>query len=117
MVATKPRYFLELDIVSTVENFIEYVPEFWSSSEFSQSLRDGEIFSIDMKYFVELFVDWFYDEDSRDVWDVVNDFLMDVSFALLCDRLLITLSESDLSFFLKLFSSFLSSKREWEKFD
>lgn len=44
VVATKPHYFLELDILRTVENFLENVPDFWTSREFADSLRDGDIF-------------------------------------------------------------------------
>lgn len=101
MVATKPHYFLDLDVLRTVENFVEYVPEFWSSSEFAESLKDGEILSLDTKYFVKLFIDLMYNDESRDVWEAVDDFLMDVSFSSLCNRLLISLQESELLIFLK----------------
>ena len=33
VVATKPHYFRDLDVLQTVENFLEYVPDFWSSDE------------------------------------------------------------------------------------
>lgn len=46
VVATKPHYFLDLDVERTVENFLENVPEFWSSEEFAESLKDGEILSV-----------------------------------------------------------------------
>lgn len=32
VVATKPHYFLDLDVQRTVENFLDNVPEFWSST-------------------------------------------------------------------------------------
>lgn len=108
MVATKPHYFLDLDVLRTVENFVEYVPEFWSSSEFAESLKDGEILSLDTKYFVELFIDLMYKDESRDVWEAVDDFLMDVSFSSLCNRLLISLQESELLIFLKSLSKSFS---------
>ncbi|KNA07411.1 hypothetical protein SOVF_172120 [Spinacia oleracea] len=44
VVATKPHYFLDLDVQLTEKNFLENIPEFWSSEEFSESLkgeRDG----------------------------------------------------------------------------
>ncbi|PKI75526.1 hypothetical protein CRG98_004062 [Punica granatum] len=116
MVATKPHYFLDLDVQRTVENFAEYVPEFWSSSEFAESLRDGEILSIDSKYFLELFVDFMYVEDARDVWEVVSDFLMEEPFSCLCQRLLIGLEESDFLVFLKLLGDHLRPKMEHKEF-
>lgn len=116
MVATKPHYFLDLDVQRTVENFVEYVPEFWSSSEFADSLMDGEILSIDSKYFLELFVDFMYEEDARDVWEVVSDFLMEEPFAALCQRLLVGLDESDFSVFLKLLGNYLRTMVECKEF-
>ena len=44
MVATKPHYFLDLDIQRTVENFLDNVPEFWSFEEFAESVKDDDIF-------------------------------------------------------------------------
>ncbi|GFZ20035.1 hypothetical protein Acr_28g0007400 [Actinidia rufa] len=67
MVATKPHYFLDLDVQQTVENFLENVPEFWSSDEFAASLEDGEILFIDTKFYVDLFVDLMFTEDSKEV--------------------------------------------------
>ncbi|KAI3418612.1 uncharacterized protein J3R85_013678 [Psidium guajava] len=112
MVATKPHYFLDLDVLRTVENFVEYVPEFWSSGEFAESLKDGEILSLDTKYFVELFVGWMYKDDSKDVWEAVDDFLSNESFSTLCNHLLISLQESELLIFVKSLSKSFSSPVE-----
>lgn len=112
MVATKPHYFLDLDVLRTVENFVEYVPDFWSSGEFAESLKDGEILSLDTKYFVELFIDLMYKDDSRDVWEAVDDFLVDASFSSLCNHLLVSLQESELLIFLKSLSKSFSSPVE-----
>ncbi|KAF5726506.1 hypothetical protein HS088_TW22G00184 [Tripterygium wilfordii] len=114
MVATKPHYFLDLDVEQTVKNFIENVPEFWSSSEFSDSLRDGEISFVDKKFFVEIFVNLMYKEDSKDVWEVIYEFLTKESFSFLCHHLLITLEEQDFCFFLELLSKSLNTRIEAE---
>ncbi|CAN8253825.1 unnamed protein product [Cochlearia groenlandica] len=105
VVATKPHYFLDLDVKRTVENFIDNVPEFWSSNEFAESLKDGKILSLDTKYFVDLFIRFMYDKEEEDmnddVWDVVEEFLMESSFSYLTRHLLITLDEPDLCRFLE----------------
>lgn len=116
VVATKPHYFLDLDIQRTVENFLEYVPEFWSSNEFSESLKDGEILFTDTRFFVQLFVDLMYKEDSRDVWEVVSDFLKEETFQSLCNHLLIALEEGDLINFLKLLRKYLNPRVEPKAF-
>ncbi|GFZ20036.1 hypothetical protein Acr_28g0007410 [Actinidia rufa] len=112
MVATKPHYFLDLDVQQTVENFLENVPEFWSSDEFAASLEDGEILFIDTKFFVDLFVDLMFTEDSKEVWEVVNEFLMEESFSSLCHHLLIILEERDFCFFLESLQKVLNSRIE-----
>lgn len=116
MVATKPHYFLDLDVQRTVENFVEYVPEFWLSSEFAESLRDGEILSIDSKYFLELFGDFMYEEDEIDVWEVVSDFLLGEPFSSLCQRLLVGLEETDFSVLLKLLGDYLRTSMDCKEF-
>lgn len=110
MVATKPHYFLDLDVQRTVENFIDNVPEFWSSNEFAESVEDGEILNVDTKYFIDLFVDLMYKEDERNVWEVVDEFLTEESFSSLCHRLLIILEEHDFCFFLELLSKYVGPR-------
>uniref|UniRef100_A0A2C9UTX3 Uncharacterized protein n=1 Tax=Manihot esculenta TaxID=3983 RepID=A0A2C9UTX3_MANES len=112
VVATKPHYFLDLDVQRTVENFLDNVPEFWSSTEFAESLRDGDILFLDTKYFVEFFVGLMYKEDSRDVWEVISQFLMNESFSFLCNRLLITLGDRELFTVLELLHTYLSMNME-----
>lgn len=111
MVATKPHYFLDLDVQRTVENFLEYVPQFWSSNEFSDSLKDGSILSIDMKFFVNLFIDLMYKEDLE-VWDIIEQFLKEQSFSFLCHHLLIILEEMDFCHFLDLMPKYLKPRSE-----
>ncbi|VFQ86345.1 unnamed protein product [Cuscuta campestris] len=117
MVATNPHYFLDLDVEKTVENFLEYVPEFWSSTEFSESLKDGTILSIDKTYFVEMFLDLMYKDDMKEVWDVIDVFLMEESFSTLCHHLLVALEEEELSVFLDLIPRYLNPRLETMKFD
>ncbi|XP_021907187.1 uncharacterized protein LOC110821597 [Carica papaya] len=108
VVATKPHYFLDLDIQRTVDNFLENVPEFWSSDEFAESLKDGEILFLDTKFFGELFVDLMYKEDSQDVWEVIKEFLMEESFAYLSHHLLVILEEPDFSSFLEMVCKYIN---------
>ncbi|OVA05163.1 hypothetical protein BVC80_8895g31 [Macleaya cordata] len=108
VVATKPHYFLDLDVHRTVENFLENVPEFWSSDELANSIKDGEILLIDTKFFVDSFVQLMYEENSKDVWEVINDFLLEESFPVLCHHLLILLEEPEILAFLKSLRKFLT---------
>lgn len=116
MVATKPHYFLDLDVQRTVDNYLDNVPEFWSSNEFADSLRDGEILFIDREFFVEYFIDLMYKEDSTDVWKVINEFLIQESFSSLCHHLLITLEEKDLHNFLELLCKCLDPEMKLKDF-
>ena len=92
--------FRDLDVLETVENFLEYVPDFWSSDELANSIKDGEILQIDEEYFVDQFLYLMYEENSKDAWHVVEDFLMDEQFSSLCQHLLIHLDEERLLGFL-----------------
>lgn len=110
MVATKPHYFLDLDVQQTVENFLQYVPEFWSSTEFAESLKDGEILNIDKTFFIDMFLKLMYKEDMKELWDVIDEFLIEESFSSLCHHLLIILEEQELSYFLDLIRKFLKPR-------
>ncbi|KAK6238759.1 hypothetical protein QUC31_004228 [Theobroma cacao] len=116
MVATKPHYFLDLDVQRTVENFLENVPEFWSSSEFAESLKDGEILFMDTKFFVELFIDLMYKEDLRDLWDTISVFLKEESFSSLCHHLLISLEEGEFCIVLELLRRYINPRMEPKDF-
>ncbi|KAK7386816.1 hypothetical protein VNO78_27153 [Psophocarpus tetragonolobus] len=117
VVATKPHYFLDLDVQQTMQNFLENVPEFWSSEEFAKSVKDGDILFIDRSFFVRYFIDLMYKEESRDVWDVVNEFLMQQPFSLLCGRLLITLEDQDLCYFVESLCKSFGPKLELQRFN
>ncbi|KAI3829897.1 hypothetical protein L1987_04028 [Smallanthus sonchifolius] len=110
MVATKPHYFLDLDVEQTVDNFLENVPEFWSSREFADTLKDGDILFLDMKFFINMFLRLMYKEDMEMIWKTVNEFLMEESFSSLCSHLIIALNESELCVFLDLLINFLDQK-------
>ncbi|XP_021275135.1 uncharacterized protein LOC110409943 [Herrania umbratica] len=116
MVATKPYYFLDLEVQRTVENFLENVPEFWSSSEFAESLKDGEILFMDTKFFVELFIDLMYKEDLRALWDTISEFLKEESFSSLCHHLLISLEEGEFCIFLELLRRYINPRMEPKDF-
>ncbi|KAJ9697600.1 hypothetical protein PVL29_009432 [Vitis rotundifolia] len=100
MVATKPHYFLDLDVQRT----------------FAESLKDGEILSIDRKFFVDVFVDLMYREDSRSVWEAIDEFLMEESFSSLCQHLLIVIEEPDFCLFLELIHKYINPKMEHKDF-
>ncbi|CAN6448851.1 unnamed protein product [Victoria cruziana] len=100
MVATKPHYFLDLDVLGTVENFLENVPDFWVSKELAESLKDGEIFRMDMTFFTDQFTYLMYEENAADVWVLIDEFLNDEQFLNLCKHLLILLDENELSDFI-----------------
>ncbi|GAB2298187.1 hypothetical protein Dimus_032259 [Dionaea muscipula] len=110
VVATKPHYFLDLDVQRTVENLLDNVPEFWSSKEFSDSLKGGEILFIDKKFFINLFLDLMFKEHLEELWKVIDKFLMEESFSYLCQHLLIILDDTALSFFLRKIHDVLRKK-------
>uniref|UniRef100_A0ACD5WMT6 Uncharacterized protein n=1 Tax=Avena sativa TaxID=4498 RepID=A0ACD5WMT6_AVESA len=107
VVATKPHYFRDLDVLQTVGNFLEYVPDFWSSPELADSVKDGEILQIDTEYFVDQFVYLMYEENFKDVWQVVEEFLMEEQFSSLSQYLLMHLDEQRLLRFLKTLGKFI----------
>lgn len=107
IVATKPHYFHDLDVLRTVENFLEYVPDFWSSDELADSVKDGEILNLDTKYFVEKFIQLMYEEDLEDIWVVIEDFLLEVEFSFLSKHVLVLLDEHSLLSFLKSLSKLI----------
>ncbi|PKA59286.1 hypothetical protein AXF42_Ash001380 [Apostasia shenzhenica] len=107
VVATKPHYFHDLDVLMTVENFLEYVPDFWSSEELAESVKDGEILNIDQKYFINKFLQLMYVENLEELWDIIEEFIMGEQFSCLCQHLLIILDEPRMLHFLKSISKFI----------
>ncbi|KAJ0253942.1 Uncharacterized protein HA466_0115350 [Hirschfeldia incana] len=115
VVATKPHYLLDLDVQRTVENFLDNVPDFWTSNEFAESLRDGQVLFLDTKFFLDLFIRFMYEEEVNDVWDAVEEFVTEESFSSLTQHLLITLEERDLCRFLELLGDCFDSRFEsWD---
>ncbi|VAH66997.1 uncharacterized protein LOC119269870 [Triticum dicoccoides] len=115
VVATKPHYFRDLDVLQTVENFLEYVPDFWSSEELADSVKDGQILQIDTEYFVDQFVYLMYEGNFKDVWQVVEDFLMEEQFSTLSQYVLIHLDEQRLLRFLKTLGKLISPDAQCTK--
>ncbi|XP_073000426.1 uncharacterized protein [Typha latifolia] len=116
VVATKPHYFYDLDVLQTVENFLEYVPDFWSSDELAESVKDGEILRIDTKYFVDQFVRLMYEEKCEDIWVIIKDFLMEEKFSSLSQHLLILLDEQRLLSFLKSLTECIRPNSQCEEY-
>ncbi|XP_057822339.2 uncharacterized protein LOC131034779 isoform X1 [Cryptomeria japonica] len=110
MVATKPHYFQDLDVLSTVENLLENVPEFWSSEEFTASVEDGEIISLDREFFVQELLYMMYNEDLLEAWQAVEEFLLEENFFNLCQRLLILLGDRELLAFLNALGKILGKQ-------
>ncbi|KAK1266739.1 hypothetical protein QJS04_geneDACA015565 [Acorus gramineus] len=116
IVATKPHYFHDLDLLQTVENFLEYVPDFWTSDELAETLKDGEILHLDMKFFMDEFVSMMYDDDSGDIWELVDEYLLEEEFSYLSQHLLILLDESQLLDFIKSVHRFLPTGMQHKDF-
>ncbi|KAJ1696009.1 hypothetical protein LUZ63_012707 [Rhynchospora breviuscula] len=112
VIATKPHYFQNLDVLRTVQNFLEYVPAFWSSDELTESVKGGDILEIDRRYFVNLVLDLMYEERCRDVWDMVEGFLSEERFSSLCPALLASLDVEGLFYFLRSLGKFLKPNLE-----
>eukprot|EP00250_Pteridium_aquilinum_P020387 c24795_g2_i1 orf=58-1269(+) len=94
-VASKPHYFLDLDVLRTVENFLDYVPEFWSSDELWDSLKEGDLLSLDRDYFVKKLFQRMVD-GSDHVWEMLEHFFLEEDFFHLCHRLLCFLGDQKL---------------------
>ncbi|MQL86971.1 hypothetical protein Taro_019505 [Colocasia esculenta] len=114
VVATKPHYFHDLDVLRTMENFLEHVPEFWSSDELAESVKDGDILHIDTQFFVDQFIYLMYEKDGEDVWDMIDEFLVEQQFSSLCQHLLVLLNERELRTFLDSLSKCLSERQNFE---
>lgn len=106
-VASKPYYFLDLDVLRTVENFLDYVPEFWSSDELWDSLKEGDILSLDMVFFINKLFQRMADGSTR-VWQMLEHFLSEEPFSHLCQCLLSFLGDDKLLDFVNNLSLALS---------
>ncbi|WOK96499.1 hypothetical protein Cni_G05206 [Canna indica] len=116
VVATKPHYFQDLDILQTVENFLEYVPDFWTSHELAESAKDGDILKIDTKYFLDQFTRLMYDEDLEDIWETIEEFILEENFSSLSQNLLTLLDEDRLLFFLKSIRKYIHLNVQCQEF-
>lgn len=114
-VAAKPHYFMELDILRTVQNFLEYVPEFWRSKEFRDSLKGNFFWSIDMTFLAEYLATKLAKvldsdtEDAEEIWTEVSGYISKEHFSVLCQQLLHVASDEKLLMFINDLGSVLSS--------
>ncbi|KAK3285621.1 hypothetical protein CYMTET_6781, partial [Cymbomonas tetramitiformis] len=94
-VAAKPHYFCELNVLRTVHNFVERVPEFWGSAEFIDELKSGDIIRMDIPFFARelayILMEGECRSDSELIIDAIGDFLGEASWQELCQKLLPTL--------------------------
>jgi hypothetical protein len=93
-VAAKPHYFLELDVLESVNNFLEQVPGFWRSEELKDSLKDGEFLSLNFTFFTQELLKMVKDQVSEG-WQIVKDYVADESFFVLCQRILHIVKDRD----------------------
>lgn len=121
-VAAKPHYFMELDVIHTVHNFLDHVPEFWRSKELRDSLKSEMFWSIDIPFFAEYLAKKLsraLDSDTADaeeIWAAVRDYLRSEPFSILCQQLLHVVSDEKLLMFINDLSSALSRLiRNYEK--
>ncbi|KAJ7566970.1 hypothetical protein O6H91_02G126200 [Diphasiastrum complanatum] len=115
-VASKPHYFLELDVLQSVQNFLKNVPSFWSSEELWDSLKDGEFIFLDKEFFSHELLKKMLDQTPSEVWKLVKQYLEDESFFVLCHRILHLISDAGLLAFVnglaKQLSSFTAKRQE-----
>jgi hypothetical protein len=93
-VAAKPHYFLELDVLESVNNFLEQVPGFWRSEELKDSLKDGEFLSLNYTFFTQELLKMVKDQVSEG-WQIVKDYVADESFFVLCQQILHIVKDRD----------------------
>ncbi|GAQ81005.1 hypothetical protein KFL_000680220 [Klebsormidium nitens] len=116
MVATKPHYFSELDVVRTVRNFLKHVPDFWTSDDWRDCVSCGEFLALDPDFFAKTAIDFLVaksrkgspDDEVREeeyvrgkLLEILEDFLREESFPTLCQRLLHLASPEGLLSFLE----------------
>ncbi|KAL2641371.1 hypothetical protein R1flu_008958 [Riccia fluitans] len=99
-VASKPHYFSELDVLKTVDNFLEHVPSFWYSEELRDSLDEGEFLGLDPDFFHRELLERLTIDNSDELWLLFEDYLRSESFSTLCQRTLYLMSDRSLLAFL-----------------
>lgn len=108
-VASKPHYFSELDVVETIDNFLDHVPAFWNSEELRDSLEDGQFIALDVDFFVE---ELLAKMDSDAFSSTLKAYLAEESFTVLCQRILPITSDED---FLGFINGLLLAMMKWKK--
>lgn len=94
-VASKPHYFCELNVTATVRNLALHCKGFWSSEQLKDSLASGEFLTVDYPFFIELLLKQLQNSDwkARQLWQALNDYVLNETWATLCTRLLHALNE------------------------
>ncbi|KAL3678022.1 hypothetical protein R1sor_020978 [Riccia sorocarpa] len=92
-VASKPHYFSELDVVKTINNFLEHVPSFWYSEELKDSLEECGFLGLDPDFFHCELLERLTREDCDELWLLIEDYLRTESFSTLCQRTLYLMSD------------------------
>lgn len=95
IVAQKPHYFCELDVLETVRRLVELEPPFWRSDELRASLEDGHLVLMDTSFFTRQLARGHRDGD-RGVLALLGRFLGEGPWRLLCQRLLPVLPDGAL---------------------
>lgn len=57
-VAAKPHYFSELNIKQTVRNLLKHHPQFFASEQMTDSVRSGDILTLDPSFFSQVLMHW-----------------------------------------------------------
>ncbi|XP_024517110.1 uncharacterized protein LOC112341374 [Selaginella moellendorffii] len=109
-VASKPHYFLELDVLRTVDNFLDKVPSFWRSDELWDSMKNGEFLSLDIDFFINALEEKMMVDDCPETWNLVEDYLAEESLSKLSNCVLHLLSEESLLTFVNELVFQMSSK-------
>lgn len=97
---------MEFDILRIVQNFLEYVLEFWWFKEFRDFLKGNFFWFIDMIFFVEYFVMKLVKvldsdmEDVEEIWMEVSGYISKEYFLVLCQQFLYVVSDEKLLMFI-----------------
>ena len=96
-VASKPHYFCELDIPATIADLSKHCPEFWTSDELANSIRNGDIFKIDGEAWAQEMESWLMERSTRStaLYRALGDFIETAPWRQLCQRLLPVLPEKN----------------------
>ncbi|GBG65009.1 hypothetical protein CBR_g48756 [Chara braunii] len=129
MVASKMYYFCELDVIQTIEDWLDSVPDFWNSPELQESLEGGEFLSIDYHFFADELWRQFRGNDAtgdnggncrtnadcRRLWRLLESYIEEEDWGVLCRRLLHLLDSATTLNFLKTLRECLTLSKDGKK--